>query len=138
MVAQPLVAATLTNPHAIGALSRSMLARKEAAARWREILRAPMRRYGTTTAYASWLPSLLATNDGAPSRRTAELKRLRPPVRLIWGDADTVTPLAQGLRLAHLLHAPITRLHGVGHVPHIEDPAHFLPALDAAISELKP
>lgn len=43
--------------------------------------------------------------------------------------------IIQGLRLSRLLGAPITRLAGVGHVPHIEDPVHFLPALDAAIAE---
>lgn len=137
LVAQPLVAATLTNPHAIGALSRSMLARKEAAAGWRETLRAPMRRPGTTAAYAAWLPSLLAADDGTASRRTEALRRMRPAVRLILGEADTVTPIAQVLRLAALFHAPIARLSGVGHVPHIEDPVHFLPALDAALAEPK-
>lgn len=135
LLAQPLIAATLTNPHAIGAMSRSMLARKEAAARWQETLRAPMRRPGTTAAYAAWLPSLLAADDGALSRRADALRRMQPPVRLIWGEADTVTPIAQGLRLAKLFRAPITRLPGVGHVPHIEDPVHFLSALDAAITE---
>lgn len=135
VLAQPLIAATLTNPHAIGALSRSMLAHKEAAARWRETLRAPMRRPGTTAAYAAWLPSLLAADDGAPSRRTKALRQMKSPVRLIWGEADTVTPIAQGLRLSRLFRAPIARLTGVGHVPHIEDPVHFLPALDAAIAE---
>lgn len=135
VLSQPLIAATLTNPHAIGALSRSMLAQKEAATRWRETLRAPMRRPGTTAAYAAWLPSLLAADDGASSRRSSALRLMKPPVRLIWGEADTVTPIAQGLRLSRLLGAPITRLPGVGHVPHIEDPVHFLPALDAAIAE---
>lgn len=135
VLSQPLIAATLTNPHAIGALSRSMLAKKEAAARWRETLRAPMRRPGTTAAYAAWLPSLLAADDGASSRRSSALRLMKPPVRLIWGEADTVTPIAQGLQLSRLLGAPITRLPGVGHVPHIEDAVHFLPALDAAIAE---
>ncbi|MHC9419734.1 alpha/beta fold hydrolase [Sphingomonas citri] len=134
-IAQPLVAVTLTNPHAIGALSQSMLARKEAAAEWRETLRAPMRRPGTTAAYAAWLPSLLTADDGAPSRRKKALLRMKPAVRLIWGEADTITPIAQGLALSRLLRAPISRLPGVGHVPHIEDPTHFLPALDAALEE---
>ncbi len=120
VLSQPLIAATLTNPHVIGALSRSMLAHKEAATRWRETLRAPMRRPGTTAAYAAWLPVL---------------RLMKPSVRLIWGEADTVTPIAEGLRLSRLLGAPITRLPGVGHVPHIKDPVHFLPALDAAIAE---
>ena len=75
--------------------------------------------------------------DGrVPARLRAEaLRRMKPPVRLIWGEADTVTPIAQGFRLARLFRAPITRLPGSGHDPHIEDPVHFLPALDAAIAE---
>jgi pimeloyl-ACP methyl ester carboxylesterase len=63
------------------------------------------------------------------------LLRMKPAVRLIWGEADTITPIAQGLALSRLLRAPISRLPGVGHVPHIEDPTHFLPALDAALEE---
>jgi pimeloyl-ACP methyl ester carboxylesterase len=134
IVAQPLVAATLTNPHLIGLLSRSMLARKDAAAAWKETLRVPMRRPGTTTAYAAWLPSLFVADDGAVSRRSAGLRTMRPPVRLIWGEDDTVTPIEQGERLSLLLRAPLRRLPGVGHVPHIEDRDGFLSALDEAVA----
>jgi pimeloyl-ACP methyl ester carboxylesterase len=135
VLTRPLIAASLTNPWAIGPLSRSMLHRREAAAAWRDTLRQPMRRPGTTAAYAAWLPALFAADDGGWSRRSAKLAGIAVPVRLIWGEADTVTPIAQGEALARLMHAPLTRLPDVGHIPHIEDPAHFLPALDAAIEE---
>jgi pimeloyl-ACP methyl ester carboxylesterase len=135
LVAQPVIAATLANPQAIGPLARTMLARKEAGAAWRDTLAEPLGRPGTTAGYAAWLPFLLAADDGAASRRSAVLARMRPPVRLIWGDADAVTPPSQGLALARLLRAPIARLPGVGHVPHIEDPTAFLLALDAALPE---
>lgn len=133
LITQPIIAATLTNPWAIGWLSRSMLHRREAAAAWRDVLRQPMRRPGTTGAYAAWLPALFAADDGGLSRRSGELAKIKMPVALIWGGADTVTPIAQGEALARLTHASLTRLPGVGHIPHIEDPDHFLPALDAAI-----
>jgi len=133
VITQPIIAASLTNPWAIGWLSRSMLHRKEAAAAWRDTLRQPMRRPGTTAAYAAWVPALFAGDDGGRSRRSAELAKIKMPVALIWGEADTVTPIAQGEALAKLTHASLTRLPGVGHIPHIEDPAHFLPALDAAL-----
>lgn len=133
VVAEPLIAATLTNPWAIGPLMRSMLHRKGAADPWRETLRRPMRRPGSTAAYAAWSPVLFAADDGSWSRRSARLTAMRPPAALIWGEADTVTPIAQGKMLAKLLRAPLTRLRDVGHVPHIEDPDQFLPALDAAI-----
>jgi pimeloyl-ACP methyl ester carboxylesterase len=133
-LAQGLVAATITNPWATGPLLRSFLARKEAAAPWLGTLEAPMRREGSTAAYAAWLPSLFATNDGALSRTRRGLAGIRVPVALIWGEADTVTPLEQGRQIAALTRARSTAvLPGVGHIPHIEDPSAFLAALDAAL-----
>lgn len=131
--AQGAIAATVTNPPAMRPLLRSMLARKEAADQWVPVLQAPMRRAGTTSAYAAWLPSLLVRDDGALSRRTEAIQAIAVPVALIWGAADTVTPLAQGRRLAGLTRArSLAVLHRVGHIPHIEDPHRFLAALDAA------
>ena len=132
-IAEPITAASVTNPWATGALLRPMLGRKQAAAAWIDTIRAPMRREGTTAAYAAWLPNLFATDDGALSRRSADLGRIRVPVSLIWGEADTVTPIAQGEALARLVRARrFIRLPQVGHIPHIEDEAAFLAALDAA------
>ena len=72
------------------------------------------------------------------SRRSANLRRIAMPVDLIWGEADTVTPIAQGENLARLMRArSFARLPGVGHIPHIEDEAGFLAALDAAIGEAR-
>ncbi|HKR24888.1 MAG TPA: alpha/beta hydrolase [Allosphingosinicella sp.] len=133
-IAQPLVSASMTNPMLTGALLRSMLARKEAADAWVETIRQPMRRAGTTAAYAAWLPELFVEQDSSLSRRSANLRRIAMPVDLIWGEADTVTPIAQGRALARLMRArSFTRLIGVGHIPHIEEEALFLEALDIAI-----
>ncbi len=133
-IAQPMTSAVMTNPMLTGRLLRSMLARRETAAPWIETIQQPMRRRGTTAAYAAWLPALLATDDGGLSRRSAELSRIRVPVALIWGEADTVTPIAQGETIARLTRATsFARLPGVGHIPHIEDEAGFLAALDAAL-----
>jgi pimeloyl-ACP methyl ester carboxylesterase len=135
-IARPVTSASMTNPMATGMLLRSMLARKESADPWLETIRQPMRREGTTPAYAAWLPALFARDDGALSRRSDNLRRIAMPVSLIWGEADTVTPIAQGERLAQLTRARrFARLPGVGHIPHIEDEAAFLAALDAAIGE---
>jgi pimeloyl-ACP methyl ester carboxylesterase len=133
-VAQPVASASLTNPMLTGWLFRLLLARKEAAAPWLETIQQPMRREGTTAAYAAWLPALLTADDGGMSRRSSNLARIAAPVSLIWGEADTVTPIAQGETLARLMRArSFARLPGVGHIPHIEDEAGFLAALDAAI-----
>jgi len=134
-IAQPLVSASVTNPLATGALLRSMLARKAAADAWTDTIREPMSRPGTTAGYADWLPALLTADDGAASRRSANLSRIRVPVDIVWGEADTVTPIEQGERLARLTSArSFARLPGVGHIPHIEDEAGFLRALDAALA----
>ncbi len=138
-IAQPATSASVTNPLATGALLRSLLARKEAADAWVSTIQAPMRREGTTAGYAAWLPFLLTEDDGALSRRSAALQRIRVPVSLIWGEADTVTPIEQGERIARLTGArSFTRLPGVGHIPHIEDEAAFLRALDAALEGREP
>ncbi|OWK30771.1 alpha/beta fold hydrolase [Sphingomonas mucosissima] len=133
-LAQPLVAATLTNPHALAPLVRTMVAREDAADRWRETLRLPMRRRETTAAYAAWLPHLFAVDAAERSRYSADLRTMRPPVRLIWGEADSVTPIDQGERLSALFGAPLIRLPGLGHIPHIEDRDAFLTALTEALS----
>jgi pimeloyl-ACP methyl ester carboxylesterase len=137
-IAQPLTSASMTNPLLTGRMLRSMLARTETADAWTETIRQPMRRRGTTAAYAAWLPALFASDDGGLSFRSAEVRRLRAPLHLIWGEADTVTPIAQGEALARVVRpASFARLPGVGHIPHIEDEAGFLAALDAAIGEAR-
>jgi pimeloyl-ACP methyl ester carboxylesterase len=137
-IAQPVTSASMTNPLLTGRMLRSMLAKTEAAEAWVETIRQPMRRRGTTAAYAAWLPALFASDDGGLSFRSAEVRRLRAPLHLIWGEADTVTPIAQGEALARIVRpASFARLPGVGHIPHIEDEAGFLAALDAAIGEAR-
>jgi pimeloyl-ACP methyl ester carboxylesterase len=134
-LAEAVTAATVTNPGATGPLLRSLIERKEQAAAWVPVLTRPMRRRGTTSAYARWLPSLFATDDGALSRRSEGLRRLAVPLALVWGEADTVTPIGQGRRIAALGRArSFEALPGVGHIPHIEDPEGFLAVLEAALA----
>ena len=136
-IAELVTAASVTNPNALEPLLRSMIARKEQAHRWVPVLRTPMMREGTTSAYAAWLPNLFAKQDGALSRRTAELRKVRVPVALIWGGADTVTPLDQGKHIAGLTRARSLKvLPGVGYIPHIEDPEGFRRSLDQALASL--
>lgn len=136
-VAQLATAAMVTNPSALEPFLRSMIARKEMARRWVPVLRQPMVREGTTSAYAAWLPNLFTRQDHALSRSSANLQAMRPPVAIIWGDADTVTPLDQGRRLQELTRARSLRiLPGVGHIPHIEDPEAFRGALDESLASV--
>jgi pimeloyl-ACP methyl ester carboxylesterase len=137
-LAQAFTAASITNPPAAGPILRSFIHRKETAAPWLDTLAAPMTREGSTSAYAAWLPNLLSTTDGAKSRTRANLRAIKVSVAIIWGEADTVTPPAQGRELASLLRARSTIwLPNVGHIPHIEDPPAFLKALDASLAVVK-
>jgi pimeloyl-ACP methyl ester carboxylesterase len=137
-LAEIVTSTALTNRAALEPLLRSMIARKEQASAWVPVLREPMQREGTTTAYAVWLPNLFSKNDGSLSRRSENLRKIAVPVSLIWGEADTVTPLAQGRHIAELTRArSLKLLRGVGHIPHIEDPDAFLAALDGALVDLE-
>ena len=136
-VAQLVTATAITNPPALEPFLRSMIHRKDQAHRWIGVLRQPMVRARTTSAYAAWLPNLFTKQDGAWSRQSAKLSAMRVPVALIWGAEDTVTPLPQGRRIATLTRArSFQLLPGVGHIPHIEDPKAFEAALDRSLADL--
>lgn len=137
-LAQAAVAASVTNPLLTETLLKSFLHRKDAAANWVETLESPMRQKGSTSAYAAWLPNLLATADGAISRRRSQLEAMTVPVVVIWGEADSVTPVEQGETIAALTRARSTiLLPDVGHIPHIEDPKAFLAALDTSLATVR-
>jgi pimeloyl-ACP methyl ester carboxylesterase len=133
-------ASTLSNPWLTRYFVASMLARKSAATpEFVQVLRQPLQRAGTTAAYASWLPFLLLPEPEALSMREDAYRNLRNPIALIWGDADTVTPLAQARRLAQLIpKATLDVLPGVGHIPQIEDPAQTVKLLATLLPRLAP
>ena len=137
-LSEAVTSAAVTNPAALEPLLRSMIARKDQASAWVPVLREPMQREGTTSAYAAWLPNLFSKDDGGLSRRSENLRKIAVPVSLIWGEADTVTPLDQGKHIAELTRARSLKvLPGVGHIPHIEDPKAFLAALDGALADVE-
>ena len=57
---------------------------------------------------------------------------------IIWGEKDTVTPLAQAEDLRALMRsAAMTVLPGLGHIPQIEDPEMFNGALVTQLMAMK-
>lgn len=129
-----VTSATVTNPYVLEPMLKPMLVNKDAAKLWVGTLFEPMRRTGSTTAYAQWLPNLFSEDDGAWSRETAKLEKITAPVALIWGRDDEVTPLSQGENLKKILRArTLIVLPKVGHIPHIEDPVAFNLSLDQAL-----
>jgi pimeloyl-ACP methyl ester carboxylesterase len=61
------------------------------------------------------------------------------PTLVVWGNLDTITPLAQGAALAKLIPgARLEVLVGVGHIPQIEDPPRFNDVLVRFLAGLAP
>ena len=139
LFARAAVDGALINPLLTRRLLAGLLARPEAATPEAvETLQIPYRRPGTSEAYARWLPFLLFADAEAFSANPARYAALAMPVGLIWGGADSVTPLAQGERLARLIPgARIEVLPGLGHIPHIEDEAAFVAAAVRRLKEMK-
>lgn len=121
-VRRAVAAAGLANPLLTLPGLRSFMARKEAATKeLARIVRRPQSIKGTTAAYADWLPALLFPRRDALSLQPSAYSRLRVPTTLIWGDRDTVTPLAQGQALRPLIEGSrLVVLPGVGHMPQWE------------------
>lgn len=135
-----LTAATLTNTLFTRRYLASMSAQDSIATEAQaEILRRPLRRTGTTPAYAAWLPFLLQPDLEALSRRADALRSIPLPVSLLFGEADSVVPVLEGRRIAGLIPgATIDVLPGVGHVPHVEAPAETLKLLIAQLERVAP
>jgi pimeloyl-ACP methyl ester carboxylesterase len=55
-----------------------------------------------------------------------------PPIALLWGESDSLIPIAHGVRTASLLEGvTLTRFPGVGHFPHRQEPARYVQTLQA-------
>ena len=132
------LSATATNPLATKFLLKQLIHRKDAAtADLVNILQQPQRRTGTTAAYGDWLPSLLAPSPDGLTFDPANYADLPIPVRIIWGDRDTVTPPDQAEVLAAAIdQGPVHYIQEVGHIPHIEAPEAFIALLTKLLAEI--
>ncbi len=61
----------------------------------------------------------------------SQLRALRTPLTLLWGERDTVTPVSVAERASALVSAPwsLRRLDGVGHLAPLEAPEAFRDAV---------
>jgi pimeloyl-ACP methyl ester carboxylesterase len=133
-----LVAAFLTNPRFTRRLLQGFVADPGVATDERvAVYQRPLTLVGSTAAVAAWLPELVAPPAPSRSESAAAYRTLTMPVTAIWGDRDTVTPLAQGEQLVALVpHGRLEVLPGVGHIPQIESPAAFNAVLVRALTAL--
>lgn len=131
-----LVAATATNPLLTRTLLATMLHRKEqATAEVAAILQVPMTLKHSSHDLGGWLKSLLAADPTALSANRDRYGELKAPTVLIWGDHDTLTPLAQGRDIQGLIAGSrIVVMPGIGHIPQVEDPEGFAKILGDNLS----
>lgn len=92
-----------------------------------------------------WRPDFAARNPSLPrwfldARRdlTPDLGRIDVPVLLLWGDADPISPVAVGQRLASLLpRADLVVVNGGTHDLARERAAEILPAINRYLAGLQ-
>lgn len=134
-----LVAAFLTNPWFTRRLLQGFVADPAVATDARvAVYQRPLSVWGTTAAVATWLPELVAPPAPSRSESPAAYRELGMPVVAIWGDRDTVTPLAQGERLVALVpHGKLEVITGVAHIPQIENPDELNARLVRVLAPLR-
>ena len=138
-LAEIAVASTITNPLMTKRLLRAFMAKKDMASdTYVDLIQQPLNLDGTTESIARWLPTLIATPAGTRSSDPEEYRRASLPTAIIWGEADTTTPIEQGRELAELIpNARLLVLPDLGHIPQIEDPVAFQKALTEALQGME-
>jgi pimeloyl-ACP methyl ester carboxylesterase len=92
-------------------------------------------RPGTARAFARTVRDLMSWRGQRHSffRRAHELVDL-PPIMVLWGDRDTIIPIAHGKALLQVVEgARLIELAGCGHYLHHDDPQAFLQAVRSAL-----
>jgi pimeloyl-ACP methyl ester carboxylesterase len=137
-VREVLVSLTVTDPLMTRTLLQSLLARKDRALpEYIDVLQLPMTLRGSTAAVADWLLYFTGPDRDAMSADRASYSKLALKTAILWGEQDSVTPLAQARDLKALLpNAAFATLPGVGHIPQIEDPDAFNSALLSLLKDM--
>jgi pimeloyl-ACP methyl ester carboxylesterase len=134
-----VVANTATQPIFTRKLLEQFVFRKEAITPERAaIYNVPFKVQGTSAAIGDWAYQF-ATSCEAPRSQSSEgFAALRPPLTLLWGDQDQITPLPQARAIAAATPgSQLVVLPGVGHIPQIEDPALFDRQLSEVLKRLR-
>ena len=137
-LAEAGIAASATNPLVTGPLMSSFMYKTEMMTPEHvATIQAPFARKGMTPAMASWFTQFMSGDPQAVSAQRDMVKSNSVPSELIWGEMDTVTPIAQGEDLATLMGIrQFARMPGIGHMPQLEDPAAFKALLAASLKRL--
>lgn len=127
----PLISATMTNPMLTRTLLQQLiLDPADATDAQVAMVHAQFRLSGTTRAFGMWLEQFVMGGESPMNQDAARYATLAMPVLLLWGEEDTVTPLARAEALKPLLpNAELVTLPKTGHIPTIENPQGFREAL---------
>jgi pimeloyl-ACP methyl ester carboxylesterase len=134
-ISEIISAVFLTNPSFTEHLLQSFITEKEKATpQWIALYQRPLSLRGSYQHIASWLPELVSARGQAKSDQLAAYGKLTYPVTMIWGEQDSITPLAQAVNLQRLIpRATLLRIPNAGHIPQIEEPEAFQRSLDQAL-----
>jgi len=84
----------------------------------------------TTAKLSRWVSDYGHDRLHGPSAKSQNYRHLKIPVRILWGDHDSLTPLElTKVLMANIPHAKLEVLKDVGHIPMIEN----MPLFDAAL-----
>lgn len=101
-----------------------------------DVYLSPFENRRTTVKYSQWVRDYMHDRLEGPSSKSQNYRHLKIPVRILWGDEDTLTPLdLTKILMANVPKAKLEVLHGVGHIPMIEDVPLFDAALLRAVSK---
>jgi pimeloyl-ACP methyl ester carboxylesterase len=137
-VRDSVVATYLTNPMFTRRLLQTFIDDPNRATDdWVAVYQRPLVVKDTTPAIGAWLPALIGPSSGAASENPGTYRKLAMPTQVIWGERDSITPLAQGQRLVSIVPgAQLTVIKGVGHIPQIENAAAFNEVLATAVTRV--
>ena len=89
----------------------------------------------TTQRLSAWLKDYVNDPLVYKSNTSENYKTFLPPVRLIWGKKDTITPVSGAEKMLSILpNVKLDTLEGVGHIPMIENRELFNEALLEALT----
>jgi pimeloyl-ACP methyl ester carboxylesterase len=133
-----LMGAFITEPIFSKTLLGKFVARKEVVTDWRVgLYQQPFNVDHYTENLGDWAYAFATGCESPLSANEREYKKLTMPVKLLWGNLDSITPLAQAERAQKLLpNASLHLMQGVGHIPQIEDIALFNTTLQGALQSL--
>ncbi|MBX3036126.1 MAG: alpha/beta hydrolase [Anaerolineales bacterium] len=128
-IRNPILSATATNPLLTKTLLSAMLKDPNDATDEKiKILQEPLVLEGATNTLGDWLGYVVNVQEVSLTSNPTNYQNLTMPTLIIWGDSDTVIPLAEGEYLASIItNAELVVMKDVNHVPHVEDLETLMP-----------